>query len=540
MTRYFADAAWLPHGFAPNVRIDVEASASAGGRFSTVDEDAGRAETQYLGRFVLPGMPNLHSHAFQRAMAGLAERRGFAHTPEREAQKAANSEDSFWTWRETMYAFAGCVDPDALRAIAAQLYVEMLKAGYTHVCEFHYLHHQSDGKPHADPAAMSIALIEAAREVGIGLTLLPTLYMSGGFDRRALSERQRRFGHDVEAYLRLLEQLRKMEDSTLRIGVALHSLRAVPEEAMDAVLDAVSLAERAGNASASLPPRTESVSSSPPPRAGTAPSTLPQRSGTASFSLPPRAGEGAEGGWGKAALRTPIHIHIAEQIGEVQDCLALRNARPVEWLLDHAPVDARWCLVHATHMTPEETRRVAESGAVTGLCPTTEANLGDGLFPLQAYLAAGGALGIGSDSHISISPVEELRWLEYGQRLLTRHRNIAVSESSNSVGETLWGDALFGGTQASGMPIGSIEVADPAQASGGPRADLLVLDDDSPQLASRDAHSVLDTFIFAGNTNLVRHVMVNGDWVVRDFRHRDEERIAARYRETAKRLADAL
>ena len=522
MTSYFADAVWLPHGFARNVRIDIGASAAAQGRFSAVDEDAVRNEAKYLGRFVLPGMPNLHSHAFQRAMAGLAERRAGALAPDRDALAPGRTlqatEDSFWTWRETMYAFAGCVDPDALRDIAAQLYVEMLKAGYTQVCEFHYLHHQPDGKPYADPAAMSLALIEAAHEAGIGLTLLPTLYMTGGFDGRQLSERQRRFGHDVDSYLRLLEQLRKMESSTMRVGVALHSLRAVPEDAMKAVLDAVSLYERAGIAS-----------SLPPPRAG-----------SASSFLPPRAGEGAGGGWGQTALPTPIHIHIAEQIGEVQDCLALRNARPVEWLLDHAPVDARWCLVHATHMTPEETRRVAESGAVAGLCPTTEANLGDGLFPLQAYLAAGGVLGIGSDSHISVSAVEELRWLEYGQRLASRHRNIVVSESSNSVGETLWGDALFGGAQASAMPIGAIEATDPDAPHAGARADLLVLDHESPQLAARDAHSVLDTFVFAGNSNLVRDVMVNGEWAVRDFRHRDEERIAARYRETAKRLADAL
>jgi len=475
MNSYFADAAWLPHGFASNVRIEVGASRSPG-LLTAVEEDAAREGAQYLGRFVLPGMPNLHSHAFQRAMAGLAERRAGA-----SAENAiAREQDSFWTWRETMYAFAGCVDPDALHAIAAQLYVEMLKAGYTQVCEFHYLHHQPSGAPYADPAAMSLALIEAARETGIGLTLLPTLYMTGGFDRRPLSERQRRFGHELEAYLRLLEQLRKLETSTLRIGVALHSLRAVPEDAINAVLDS---------------------------------------------------------GLVDAA---PIHIHIAEQIGEVQDCLALRNARPVEWLLDHTPVDARWCLVHATHMTPEETSLVAESGAVAGLCPTTEANLGDGLFPLQAYLAAGGALGIGSDSHISVSPVEELRWLEYGQRLATCHRNIAVSETSNSVGETLWGDALFGGAQAAAMPIGAIEAAEPAAPNSGARADLLVLDHDSPLLASRDLHSVLDTFVFAGNTNLVRDVMVDGEWVVRDFRHRDEEAIAGRYRQAAKRLADSL
>ena len=453
MTGYFADYAWLPQGWDANVRVDVDASGAS----CNVAADAAPGGRQRLGRFVLPGMPNLHSHAFQRAMAGLAERQ-------------SSTEDNFWSWRETMYAFAGRIGPDDLRDIATQLYVEMLKAGYTQVCEFHYLHHQPDGKPYADPAQMSLAIIEAAREAGIGLTLLPVLYMTGGFDGRPLTERQRRFGFDVDGYLRLVENLRKMENSTLRVGIALHSLRAVPPDAMQKVLD----------------------------------------SGL------------ADG---------PVHIHIAEQIGEVQDCLNLRGARPVEWLLDNAPVDARWCLVHATHMTEDETRRVAESGAVAGLCPTTEANLGDGLFPLKAYRDAGGVLGIGSDSHISVSPVEELRWLEYGQRLITRHRNIAVSELSASVGENLWGDALFGGAQASGVGIGAIE--------DGARADLIVLDDAAPLLAARDADNVLDTFLFAGNANLVRDVMVNGEWVVHDGSHRGEERIAERYRDAVVRLGGA-
>ena len=220
MTDYFAENAWLPHGWSRDVRL----VAGTDGRFGQVEEQAARGAAERLGQFVLPGMPNLHSHAFQRAMAGLAERR-------HSGSSQKNTEDSFWTWRETMYAFASRVGPDDLRAIAAQLYVEMLKAGYTHVCEFHYLHHRPDGKPYDDPAEMSLALVEAAQEAGIGLTLMPTLYMTGGFDGRPLSERQRRFGLEVDGYLLLLERLRKMENSTLRIGVALHSLRAVPEAA---------------------------------------------------------------------------------------------------------------------------------------------------------------------------------------------------------------------------------------------------------------------------------------------------------------------
>ena len=225
----------------------------------------------------------------------------------------------------------------------------------------------------------------------------------------------------------------------------------------------------------------------------------------------------------------PIHIHIAEQMGEVQDCLDVRGARPVQWLFDHAEVDAHWCLVHATHLDDAEMRAVARSGAVAGVCPTTEANLGDGLFPLADFLEAGGALGIGSDSHVSVSPVEELRWFEYGQRLATRHRNVAARRPGGSVGDALWGAALRGGRQAAALP---------RQGGAGGEA-LIVLDDPSPLLAARSETSVMDSFLFAGNTPLVRDVLVAGQWVVRDSRHRDEERIAARFRQVAERLARA-
>lgn len=469
---YSADHAWLADGFADNVRIEIDTGRHLAGALLNVAAGEAGEDAERLGHWVLPGMPNLHSHAFQRAMAGLAERGG-------------KSDDSFWTWREVMYAFAASIGPDELRAIATQLYVEMLKAGYTHVCEFHYLHHQPDGKPYDDPSAMSLALIEAAQESGIGMTLLPVLYMTGSFDGRPLGERQRRFGLDVDGFLRLVERLRMIESPRLRVGIALHSLRAVPEEAMRAVLQ-----------------------------------------GIAALPDPHDASPGAQ---------MPIHMHIAEQIGEVQDCLALRNARPVEWLLDHAPLDARWCLVHATHMTDTEIRHVAASGATVGLCPTTEANLGDGVFPLKAYLQAGGAFGIGSDSHISVSPVEELRWLEYGQRLVTRQRNIACTPNSPSVGETLFSRALTGGGLASGMPIGALQGGDATVPSVGARADLLVLDETAPLLAGRDSRNLIDTWLFAGNVNLVRDVMVNGEWVVRDFRHRDEDRIATRYRAALRR-----
>ena len=395
----------------------------------------------------LPGIANLHSHAFQRAMAGLAERQ-------------THPSDSFWTWRETMYRMAARFDPESLHAVASQLYVEMLEAGYATVCEFHYLHHAPDGGAYATPTAMSDALIAAARDTGIRLTLLPVLYMTGGFDGRPLGERQRRFGHDVEGYLRLFESLRARQDDMLRVGCALHSLRAVPPEAMAAVLAALPADAR-------------------------------------------------------------VHIHVAEQVGEVQDCLAVRDLRPVEWLLRNAEVDARWTLVHATHLNDWEVAGIARSGATVAICPTTEANLGDGLFPLRAYLDAGGAWGIGSDSHISVSPVEELRWLEYGQRLATRHRNIAAGADSPSVGATLLSGVLASAANATGF-----------DATG----DALVLDGTAPILAGAVADDVVDRWIFSGNRNVVREVHVAGERLVADGAHRDREAVAARYAEAMRGL----
>ncbi|MBK7144608.1 MAG: formimidoylglutamate deiminase [Xanthomonadales bacterium] len=399
----------------------------------------------------LPGLVNAHSHAFQRAMAGLAEHQ-------------SDPADSFWTWREQMYRHAGLIEPEDLQAIAAQLYVEMLKSGYTAVCEFHYLHHQRDGRPYADAAAMSRALIAAAAETGIDLCLLPVLYQQGGFDGRALGARQLRFGHPVDAFLRLVADLRCEESDALQVGIALHSLRAVPPDAMREVLAAEASAQR------------------------------------------------------------PIHIHIAEQLAEVEECLALRGTRPVSWLYDHAEVDARWTLVHATHLSAPEVERIAQSGATVCLCPSTEANLGDGLFPLPEYLAAQGSFSIGSDSHISVSPVEELRWLEYGQRLSARRRNVAVSPTQKSVGKLLHGQVLAGGARSVGAKLA---------ANGA----SIVLDGAHPLLAARSGDQLLDSWIFSGNVPLVREVQVRGRTLVRDGRHIDESHIAARYIDTVQRLA---
>lgn len=397
----------------------------------------------------LPGIPNLHSHAFQRAMAGLTERR-------------TNPADSFWTWRELMYRFAARITPESLHAIAAQLYVEMLEAGYTTVCEFHYLHHQPNGKPYADPSAMSQALIQAASDAGIRLTLLPVLYMTGGFGGRTLSERQRRFGHSIESFLALLEQLRKQESDTLKVGIALHSLRAVPEAAMREVLSAL------------------------------------------------------------AGQRLPIHIHVAEQTAEVDECLARNGARPVEWLMAHADVNPDWTLVHATHLTNTEVQRIAMSGATVAICPTTEANLGDGLFPLRQFIEADGRFGIGSDSNTSVSPVEELRWLEYGQRLIERQRNIAVDDDEASVGALLLAHAVADGRQS----------CQQAQAAD----DYLMLDERAPALAGVVPDSLQDRFVFAGNRRLIREVVVAGKKVIENGRHRDAKPVAEAFCRRMKQL----
>jgi len=402
----------------------------------------------------LPGIPNLHSHAFQRAMAGLTERR-------------TNPADSFWTWRELMYRFAARITPESLYAIAAQLYVEMLETGYTTVCEFHYLHHQPNGNPYADPAAMSQALIQAARDAGIRLTLLPVLYMTGGFGGRTLSERQRRFGHSVEAFLALVQSLRAQEDDTLKIGIALHSLRAVPDTAMREVLAAF------------------------------------------------------------ANDRLPIHIHIAEQTAEVEECLVRHGARPVEWLLANAEVNPDWTLVHATHLTDVEVQRIATSGATVAICPTTEANLGDGLFPLRKFIEADGRFGIGSDSNTSVSPVEELRWLEYGQRLVERQRNIAVDAREASVGALLLSHAVNDGRQSCQQASSAVE-------------DVLILDARAPALVGAVSENLQDRFVFAGNRRLIRDVVVAGKKVVENGRHPQAEAIADGYRRKLKQLlADA-
>jgi formimidoylglutamate deiminase len=388
----------------------------------------------------IAGMPNLHSHAFQRAMAGLTERQ-------------TNPSDSFWTWRELMYRFASRITPEQLYAIAAQLYVEMLEAGYTSVCEFHYLHHQPDGSAYKNSAAMSQAIIQAAQDTGIRLTLLPVIYMTGGFDGRALNEQQKRFGHSVENFLGLIDKLQSQENEKLKIGIALHSLRAVPEKAMREVLAGVS---------------------------------------------------------GKL----PIHIHISEQMPEVNECLALRGVRPVQWLMDNVVVNQNWTLVHATHLDDAEVASIAKSKATVAICTTTEANLGDGFFRLRDFIAADGAFGIGSDSNTSISPIEELRWLEYGQRLLHQKRNIAVTPEQTSVGEFLWQKAVHDGRISTQQDCSD---------------DYLILDENAAAFSGVNEATLYDRLVFGGNRSLVNDVFVAGKQVVSDGKHAARESIATNY-----------
>ena len=439
MSAFFAERALLPNGWANNVRLEV----GADGLLTHIQADASAQGAEQLSGPLLPGMPNLHSHAFQRAMAGLAE-------------VAGNPNDSFWTWRDLMYRLVGKISPDQLGVIARQLYIEMLKCGYTSVAEFHYVHHDHNGQAYADPAELSLQISQAASAAGIGLTLLPVLYSHSGFGGQAPNDGQRRFINSTQNYLDLQARLQPIvaQQPAQRLGLCFHSLRAVTPQQISDVLAA-------------------------------------------------------------SDQQCPVHIHIAEQQKEVDDCLAWSGRRPLQWLYENTEVDQRWCLVHATHANPEEVSLMAKSRAIAGLCLTTEANLGDGIFPAVDFLAQGGRMGIGSDSHVSLSVVEELRWLEYGQRLRDQRRNRLYGAEQPMVGRTLYDAALDGGAQALGQAIGALEV--------GKRADWLVLDGNDPYLATASGDAILNRWLFAGGDRQVRDVLVNGKWVVRDGHHTGEE-----------------
>ena len=450
MNALFARHALLPGGWARDVLLEW----TGGGDLTAVTPGAAPPAVAAVAARVAPGMVNLHSHAFQRALGGLTE-------------VAGEGPDSFWTWRELMYRFAANITPEHIEAIAAQLFSECLRHGYTSVCEFHYVQRDPDGALYARPAETAERVLAAAALAGIGITMLPVLYSFAGFGEQALGHAQRRFRTSAGEVLRIIEALAPLRSAQVEVGVAPHSLRA-----------------------ASVGQIREVLAGLPPDR--------------------------------------PVHIHIAEQQAEVEQCLAFSGARPVQYLFDQLAPNGRWCLVHATHLDAREAQALAASGAVAGLCPSTEANLGDGLFPLAPYLAAGGRFGIGSDSHISHSPVEELRWLEYGQRLLHQRRNVAADAAQRHVGDKLWQGALQGGAQAAGRPVG--------QLAAGKRADLIVLDDAHPNLDGLAPSDVLGTFVFSGNDNLVRDVMVGGRWVVQGGRHHAQDAIARRYKQTVAQL----
>lgn len=453
--RYLAPEALLADGWARDVVLEV---APDGIVLSAVaGADAEGAER--LAGALIPGMANLHSHAFQRAMAGLTARGGPAG-------------DSFWSWREQMYRFLERLTPDDVEVIANQLYIEMLCAGYTSVAEFHYLHHDAQGRAYANPAEMGERIVAAASASGIGLTLLPVLYAHGNFGGAPPTAGQRRFLNSTEAFLRLVDrlQLSVRAQPLQRLGIAPHSLRAVTPEQLHAAVAQITALD----------------------------------------------------------AHAPIHIHVAEQIKEVEDSLAWCGLRPAQWLLANAPVDSRWCLIHATHLEAGETRAFAASGAVAGLCPSTEGDLGDGFFDAARFLDGGGRFGIGGDSHVGVDPFQELRLFEYGQRLRTQKRNVLVTELGASLGERLWRAAASGGAQALAQPVGVI--------AAGARADWLVLNSDDPALAEHQGERLLDAAIFGPARQPVRDVMVGGIWRVRAGWHAGQAQSLARYRAVMRRL----
>ena len=444
--RLWFERALLPTGWADRVRITVR-----DGLIEAVEASVEASADDERNGAVVPALCNVHSHGFQRGMAGLSERRGGA-------------DDDFWTWREVMYRFLDRLTPEDIEAITAQAYLEMVESGFTRVGEFHYLHNDIDGAPYADPGETAGAIVAAAEATGIGLTLLPVFYAHGDFGGAPAGAGQRRFLSDSDGFARLVEGSRAKLPPDAVLGIAPHSLRAVTPDELAAIL--------------------------------------------------PLAGDG------------PIHIHAAEQVREVERCLAWSGARPVQWLLDNAEVDERWCIVHATHVDADERLRLAESGAVAGLCPITEANLGDGVFPAVDYLAAGGRFGVGTDSNVLISAVGELRALEYSQRLTMRRRVLLADAEQASVGASLYTRALAGGAQALGVRSGLV-VGNPA--------DMVSLDLDHPTLAGA-ADDLLDRWIFAARASPIESVWRNGRKIVEGGRHLSAGAIEQRYRATLKRL----
>ncbi len=409
---------------------------------------------------VIPGMVNCHSHAFQRGFAGFSE-------------QGSDSKDSFWTWRQIMYQFKDNITPEQAQTIASQLYIEMLKAGYTRVAEFHYLHHDKDGQNYGQLAQMAQSIFSAAQLSGIGLTLLPVLYRFSGFGPLEPNDGQKRFINSSEQFNQLVSDcvaIAKTQDNC-NVGIAPHSLRAVDK---DSLLSAVNHVR----------------------------------------SLDAKA---------------PIHIHISEQLKEVDDCLAHFGQRPVQWLLNNMELDQHWCLIHATHINAEEVTGIIESKAIAGICPTTEANLGDGIFPTAEFMEQGGQVAIGSDSHISVSAVEELRLLEYAQRLIKQQRAVLASKQTPSVGQHLWQHTAKAGALSTSSNTGEIAI--------GKQADLVVINPQKSQLFANQNKFLLDSMVFASQQSFVRDVMVNGHWVITNGEHISDLEIEQQFAATLRELA---
>jgi len=473
------DRALLADGWRSDVLVAIDGGAILG----VAPDSPAPPDAERIGGIAIPGLPNVHSHAFQRAMAGLAERGPGSDPVRGDAGQDASgggtgsdpvdTEDSFWTWREVMYRFLARMTPDDIEAVAMLAYVEMLEAGFTRVGEFHYLHNAPDGSRYADPAETAGRIVAAAAESGIGLTLLPCFYAHGGCGGKPAAPGQARFLSDLDGFARLMEASR-IHVAGLRgaaLGIAPHSLRAVDAAELQALC--------------------------------------------------------------RASATGPVHIHAAEQEKEVEECLAWSGARPVEWLLANAPIDARWCLIHCTHMTADETQRLAGSGAVAGLCPITEANLGDGIFPAVEFAQGGGRFGIGTDSNVRIAANEELRALEYGQRLRHRRRN-CLGRPGMSTGRVLYEAARRGGLQALGLAT-----AASGGLAAGQIADIVVLDGAHPALIGRIDDAVFDAWIFAAG-QAVRHVFAAGRHIVVDGRHIRAGEARSRYAVTTNRLLSDL
>jgi len=462
MTIYRLQSAYLPQGWARDVLVTVSEGMITAIETNLASEPqpvrephpAPAKEIERVDGFVVPGMPNAHSHAFQRAMAGNAEYR-------------TGARDSFWTWRQAMYALANRIGPEDLQIVATQLFVEMLKSGYTSVAEFHYLHQAAPDARSSDVNPLWDAVGHAARAAGIGLTFLPTLYQCSNFGGQPLKPEQARFFLDTDEFLRAIElrigNERGAGNRMLRTGAAFHSLRAVP---LDHLREAA------------------------------------------------RALRGIDAGM-------PVHIHVAEQMLEVHACERATGRRPIELLLDQALLTPHWCVVHATHATAKELQGIAAAGAVVCVSISTEANLGDGFFDAARFLAMNGRLCVGSDSQSTVNPAEELRWLEYQQRLRKKRRGVLAAKSESHVGTRLWRDAALNGARALGQPVGSIAV--------GCRADWLVLDAQHPSMAGVAADAVLDRLLFAGADQAIRDVLVDGQWVVKGRCHSADEQLRAEF-----------